>query len=117
MLRVRLAESYPNWYWNSGSGVTLLKENREGIEVNEDDRMIRIALEQGFLEVVSDEELKKVKAENKPKDESKIITDTPQNPKIIKEIVTPQNTEEIKKIKEDAVSDGSYNQESTDKGN
>ena len=97
-MRVRLSETYPNWYWNSGSGVTIKKEDREGIEADENDRMVKIALEQGFLEIVTPEELEKVRAEKK---ESKIMTDVPDTKKSMKEVVTMENTEKMNEVKEE----------------
>ena len=114
MIRVRLCETYNNWYWDSGNGVTLRKDDREGQEVNEDNHIVRLALDQGFLEVVTEEELNKVreslkmKEEEEKKEENKeekvekvkeqIMTDSP--PKAtIKEVVTPDNTKQMEKIK------------------
>lgn len=60
MLKVRICESYPNWYWNSMTGVTLRKDNREGIEIDEENEDVKMALEQGILEIIPEnEEVKK----------------------------------------------------------
>jgi hypothetical protein len=98
MIRVRLTEDYPNWYWNSGNGVTVNKENRAGVLVDEDNKMVRLALDQGFLELVTEEELMRVNA-------SKIITDIPSTEKSIKEVVTPENTEQLEKVKSEGLQD------------
>ena len=111
MIRVRLIESYNNWYWNSATGVTIKKEDRIGIEVDENDRMVRMALDQGFLEVVSDEEFeiqKKIQENIKPEPvieqkpiEVKISNTGLTTKNVFKEVITPENEEVMKKIKED----------------
>ena len=111
MIRVRLIESYNNWYWNSATGVTIKKEDRIGIEVDENDRMVRMALDQGFLEVVSDEEFeiqKKIQENIKPKPvieqkpiEVKISNTGLTTKNVFKEVITPENEEVMKKTKED----------------
>jgi len=107
MLRIRLCEDYKNWYWDSGVGHTLTKENREGMIIDENNNIVRMALESGFLELVTDEELKRVKEENTKKEQvkpepAKIITDVPKTENTIKEVVSPQNTEQINAVKEEA---------------
>jgi len=111
MIRVRLIESYNNWYWNSATGVTIKKEDRIGIEVDENDRMVRMALDQGFLEVVSDEEFeiqKKIQENIKPEPvieqkpiEVKISNTGLTTKNVFKEVITPENEEVMKKTKED----------------
>ena len=82
MIKVRLHTDYPNWFWNSATGVTIRKDNREGVFVNESDSMISLALKQGILEVLPD---------------SEVITDSiPKN--TIKEIVTPTSKAEVKEV-------------------
>jgi len=93
MIRVRLKKEYPHFYWDSANGVTIKKSDREGVLVEEDNKIVRLALQQGILEIV--------------KEESKIITDIPNKP-TIKEVVTIQNSEEIKKV----IQDGSLSQKS-----
>jgi len=87
-MRVRLTEDYGNWYWNSGTGVTIRKDDRNGVDVDIDNPPIRLALEQGILEIAKPEE-------------KKIITDTPTMP-TMKEVVTESNTVEMKKAKKKA---------------
>jgi len=93
MIRVRLVEDYSNWYWNSATGFTIRKDNREGVMVNEDDNQVRLALDQGILELVTDDTLKKLKTEKK-----KIISDIPKK-QTMKEIITEENTKNMEKIK------------------
>lgn len=91
MIKVRLCESYPNAYWNSANGVTISKDDRDGQLVDENNRMVRLALEGGFLELVT--------ADSVPK--SRIISDVPTK-KTIKEVVTPANDIQMEKIREEA---------------
>lgn len=97
MIRVRLVEEYQNWYWNSATGFTIRKDNREGIMMNEDDNQVRLALDQGILEIVTDETLKELR-EQKEEDKPKIITDIPTK-ETIKEVVTEENTKNMEKLK------------------
>lgn len=116
MVRVRIQERYQGWYWDSGTGVTLNKTDRIGKEVDEDDKMVRLGLDQEILELVTAEEVKKqeaIKMDGEKKEEKKeepkveekpkenIITDTPQQP-AMKEVVNPTNTVEMNKAKEEA---------------
>jgi hypothetical protein len=80
MLKVRLRESYPNQFWNSGDGFTIAKSDRVGKIANENNYVIKNALTQGILEVVDQEEV--------------IIDAAPVG---IKEVVTKKNRESIKK--------------------
>lgn len=126
-IRVRIIESYNGWYWNSGNGVTINKENREGILVNPGNKYVDMALDHGILEIVTTKELKRViaaapkdpepapakeakPAKEEPKVKESIITDTPDTSKAIKEVVTPENNKKLEKIKEEAT-DGSDSQE------
>jgi len=92
MIKVRLVEKYPGFYWDSGTGVTIKKENREGIFVDENNVIIRNTINMGILEVVQETE-----------EELNIIQDTPQK-ETIKEIVGPKvskkNKETIKVLKQ-----------------
>ena len=90
-MQVRLSNDYGNWYWNSGTGVTIRKDDREGVDVDIDNSPIRLALEQGILEIVN--------SENKV--ENKIITDIPSMP-TMKEVVTESNSKEMKKTRKRA---------------
>jgi hypothetical protein len=125
MIRARLIESYQNWYWNSATGVTLRKDDREGQMVDENDKMIRRALDQGFLEIVSEEELAKVRALNKKAEEAKktekdsgkkIIEDKVDTSRTIKEVITLENTEQMNRIKEGSIN-GTNNIKSSNKEN
>lgn len=83
-MRVRICDSYTNWYFNSGNGITLTKENREGVECNDNNPAIILGLQHGILELVKDEDLKQIKNEIEAK---KIVTDSvPKD--TIKEVVT-----------------------------
>jgi hypothetical protein len=88
MLRVRLKESYPNQFWNSGHGVTLAKADRVGKLVDESNYIIKAAITQGFLEIVAEDTLN-------------IIDD--RAPVGIKEVVSPRNTVKIKEALRSAV--------------
>ena len=108
MIRVRLVENYTNWYWNSMSGVTIRKDNREGVMANEDDPQIKSALDQGILELVTDSALKeikeKVKEEKTVEKKEVIITDAPAED-TIKEVVSKENTKKMEKLKKKAKGD------------
>jgi len=99
-MRVRLSEKYSNWYWDSGNGITLRKDDRVGVEVSPGNKLVELALDGGILEVVTDEELARVSGE------PKIITDVPDTSKAIKEIVTPENTKQLEKVKDGDHSQG-----------
>lgn len=92
MLKVRLKETYPNQFWNSGNGVTIAKEDRIGVLVDEDNIIINNAFKSGILEVVEE-----------PAEELKIIRDEPSK-ETIKEIVNEENSKELqerlKKVRE-----------------
>jgi TusA-related sulfurtransferase len=96
MVRVRLTENYSNWYWDSGNGVTLRKDDRVGVEVTSNNKLIELALDGGILEVVTDEELAK------QQHAEKIISDIPDTSKTIKEVVSQENTKQLEKVKDGA---------------
>ena len=89
-MKVKLKESYAQQYWDSANGVTLSKG--EIIEVDENNQIVRHALDSGILEVVVEK-----------KDELNIISDVP-NKKTISEVITPSkvksNKEAILEAKE-----------------
>lgn len=82
MLRVRIKENYQNQFWNSGTGFTIAKNDRAGRMANEDDNVIKTALEHGIIEVVPDG------------DELNIIVDSP--PKGLKEVVGKESSAELR---------------------
>jgi len=129
MIRVRLIEEYQNWYWNSATGITIKKEDRVGVEVDENNEMVRLALNQGFLEMVSDEEYEKqmallnkpvVKEETtilkQPEEVSKIMNTGMTTQNTMREVVSPANTESMNKIKEE-LKDATGNTDTSDKEN
>ena len=84
MIKVKLRETYKQKYWDSANGVTVVQG--QIVHVNEDNPIVRHALNTGILEVVTDES-----------DELKIISDVPLK-ETIKEIVTLNATEENRKV-------------------
>lgn len=83
MLRVKLHEKYPNQFWNSGNGVTIHRNQKEGVLIDENNAAVALAIEHNILEVIPGEESLK-----------EIITDTPSK-QTIKEVVGKKNQSEI----------------------
>jgi hypothetical protein len=83
MLKLQLRKSYQQSFWDSSNGVTIARG--EVVEADENNWVVKHALETGILEVVSDKS-----------DELNIITDVPQQ-KTISEVVT---ADKIKSNKE-----------------
>lgn len=82
MLKIKLAKGYSQSYWDSGNGVTISKG--QVVECDEDNWIVRHALDSGILEVVTED-----------KDSLNIITDKP-IAKTIKEVVGPDVMKENK---------------------
>lgn len=80
MLKVKLHESYPNKFWNSGVGITISKG--EEVSVDENNPIIYHALQTNILEVAE-------------KDDLQIINDIPTKD-TIKEVVSDSNTKHLK---------------------
>jgi hypothetical protein len=80
------------------------KDNREGYDVDENQLAIQQAFQQGFIEIVTDEDLNAVKEEITRKmaeREQKIFTDTFNKSRTVTEVVTPKNTEKNKGLTSD----------------
>lgn len=101
MVRVRICEDCQQWYWNSGTGITINKDNREGIEVNPQDFAVKQALTSGIIEIVTDEKLKKIKEELTQEEKTKILTDVPDTKNTMKEVVSDDNNKQMEKVKEE----------------
>jgi len=82
---VKLAEGYKQAYWDSGTGFTISKG-----ETKELGRVfnipIKLALNQGILEIVPEK--------------GRILEDTIDESKVIKEVVSPENDKKIEAVKE-----------------
>lgn len=89
MVKVRVAEDHNQWYWNSGVGHTIRKDNREGIEVPDNNLALRAALDSGILEIVPE----------------KIIADVPDTTKTFKEVVNKENVKQMNKVKKEVTED------------
>ena len=101
MIKVKLKESYRQNYWDSSTGVTVPRG--EIVEVDEDNFIVRHALDNGILQVVVSKQ-----------DELNIISDLPPND-TISEVFTADkiksNREVVGRLKENAIA------ESTNKAN
>jgi len=82
---VKLAEGYNQSYWDSGTGFTIAKG-----ETKELGRVfnipIKLALNQGILEIVPEK--------------GRILDDTIDESKVIKEVVSKENDKQIEAVKE-----------------
>ena len=117
----RSSESYSanHFYWDSGNGVTLSKnDNEQGKLVDEDNHIIQIALQNGLIEeVVNDQKLdvkssqdvkKKLEKKEKKKEEKimnegistkNFLKDEPSK-ETIKEVVSEENAKSMDDLKE-----------------
>lgn len=84
-IHLRLSASYPNPFWNSGTGLTLRKDDRAGVRWSADDSIVQRALRMNILEPV-------------PSDENDVVIlrDTPAQAGVIREVFTPSNVEPVK---------------------
>lgn len=84
-LKVRVKDTYPNQFWNSGTGLTLRRDDRVGQEWREDDPVVFNALKMNILELAPAEQ------------DLKLIRDTPSKENVMKEVVGEQSSTELRK--------------------